>query len=271
VGEVFATYHPAFFYRAHWLKPVGKMDWHRVGRWVRGQWPEARPRIDQGPAVWPRSLAYDTEYWPTTGQLIRASTAWREPDDMPRVRVVEAQDLRHLGPAPRHVIQHNAEADWGYLESVFGGTWDAQDLATWDDTMYAHAVLYGTWRHTLDFLGSLYARTNRWKHLEQTEPIVYSGLDALGTWDVWGALARELASDSQSAEVYHGELKPLLYHLLRRASVRVHTDRVARAVGEYQVRQAEAVVKGEAAAGWPLKVSSADQVARWIGVKGEKV
>lgn len=268
VGEVFATYHPAFFYRAHWLKPVGKMDWHRVGRWVRGQWPDARPRIEQGPAVWPESVAYDTEYWPTTGQLIRASVAWRDAADVPRVHVVEAQDLRVLGPAPRHVIQHNAEADWGYLEAVFGGRWDARQLDGWDDTMYAHAVLYGTWRHTLDFLGSLYARTNRWKQLEQTEPLVYSGLDALGTWDVWRALARELASDSQSSAVYHGELKPLLYHLLRRVSVRVQTDRVAQAVGEYQMKQREAVVRGEAAAGWPLKVSSADQVARWIGVKG---
>lgn len=265
--EVFATYHPAFFYRAHWLKPVGKMDWHRIGRWLQGKWPEPMPPIVHDmPRAWPRSLAYDTEYNPRTGQLIRASVAWREADDVPRVYVVEAQDLRPAGPAPRHVVQHNAEADWPYLASVFGdeppGGWG------WDDTMYAHSALYGTWRHTLDFLGSLYARTNRWKQLEQTEPIVYSGLDALATWDCWQSLERELARDPESQAVYRDELKPLLRHLLRRPSIQVATDRVAKAVRHSAGLQAEAQVRGQVAAGWPLNVSSADQVARWIGVKG---
>lgn len=133
--------------------------------------------------------------------------------------------------------------------------------------MMMHSVLYGTWRHTLDFLGSLYARTNRWKHLEQTDPIVYAGLDALGTWDAWQALQRELARDPDSDGVYQTELKPLLKHLMRRPAIRVATDRVAAAVEFYGAKQKEALARGHAAAGWPLSVTSADQVSRWLGIK----
>lgn len=262
--KVFCTWHPAYFFRAHWLRAVGKMDWQRLGRLLAGRWPDPTPDIVRDtPREWPGELAFDTEYWPNDGRLIRYSTAWRGSDDAPRVHVVEASDIRLAGGAPpRHVVQHNAEADWPYLASVFSVEPDG-----WDDTMMMHSVLYGTWRHTLDFLGSLYARTNRWKHLEQSEPIVYSGLDALGTWDVWRALQRELARDHDSNTVYEQELKPLLRHLMRRPHIRVATDRVARAVTALGEQQREAVARAQVAAGWPINPSSADQLSRWLGLK----
>jgi len=133
--------------------------------------------------------------------------------------------------------------------------------------MYAHSVLYGTWRHTLDFLGSLYARTNRWKHLQLTDPLVYSGMDALATWDAWAALRRELAGDPASTAIYEYELKPLLPHLLRRPAIRLDTAGVEAQVGALEDRQREVAERGQVAAGWPLNVSSAAQVAKWVGVK----
>jgi hypothetical protein len=266
-AEVFATHPPDFFHAAHWLKPVGKMDWHRIGQWLRGKWPEPFPTIerDMPSAGWPQEVAFDTEYYPNNGQLIRASIAYRGsgPYDMPQVFVVEATDFRMVRPGPHTAIQHNAEADWPYLNAVFGTI-----PVGWEDTMYAHSALYGTWRHTLDFLGSLYARTNRWKQLEQSDEILYSGLDALGTWDVWQALSRELARDPESDRVYREEMKPLLKHLMRRVSIRVATDRVSTAVRHFEKLQQEAIYKAEAAAGWPINPASADQLARWIGVKG---
>jgi hypothetical protein len=157
---------------------------------------------------------------------------------------------------------HNAEADWPHIQAVFGGP-----CPDWDDTMMGHSVLYGTWRHALDFLGSLYARTNRWKHLQLVDPLVYSGMDALGTWDIWTALARELSQDPLSRAIYQDELKPLLPHLLRRPAIRLDAGRVEAAVAGLSARQQEAAERGQAAAGWPLNVSSANMVAKWIGVK----
>lgn len=270
VGEagVFATYHPAYFYRAHWLKAVGRFDWHRIGRWLAGKWPEPFPQIErEAPSEWPHQIAFDTEYFPHTGALIRYSAAFRDAGGVPSVFVVEAQDIRLSRQEPHCIVQHNAEADWPYLASCFGRPYDPGDGGCWEDTMYAHSVLHGTWRHTLDFLGSLYARTNRWKHLEQSEPIVYAGMDALATWDCWEALERELARDPQSTEVYRGEMKPLLRHVMQRVSIRVATDRVTKAVEQLGGEQREIALRAQAAAGWPIKVTSADQVARWLGIK----
>lgn len=239
------------------------MDWHRIGRWLKGKWPEVTPTIVQEPPTWwPDETAFDTEYYPNSGQLIRYSVASRDMVGEPSVHVVEQADIRLAPNVPLTVIQHNAEADWPYLTAVFG----REDMG-WEDTMYAHSALYGTWRHTLDFLGSLYARTNRWKQLEQVDPITYSGLDALGTWDVWRALERELARDPESASVYREEMKPLLKHLMRRPSIRVATDRVSAAVRHFEGLQQEAIAKAQAAAGWPINPASADQLGRWIGVK----
>ncbi len=262
---IFATYHPAFFYRAHWLKPVGKMDWARLGKLTHETWPEPPPTIlRQAPAQWPVEVAWDTEYNPATGELHRYSVAWRDQDDVPHIHVVEAADLRRVGgPPPRRLIAHNLEADRPYLESVFG-----TNTMDWDDTMFMHSVLHGTLRHTLDFLGSVYARTNRWKHLEQSDEIMYSGLDALGTWDAWVAMDRELARDPQSREVYEEELKPLLPHILRRPAIHLDAVKVAEGVEALSRQQADSLAQAHAAAGWPLNIASPHQVARWLAIKG---
>ena len=262
---IFATYHPAFYYRAHWLKPVGKMDWSRLGKLMRETWPEPVPEIQRvTPTAWPEQLAFDTEYNPVTKELIRYSVAWRDEGGTPHVHVVEARDITLVpGPPPRRVVQHNAEADFPYLQSVFG-----TDTMDWDDTMMQHAAAHGTLRHTLDFLGSVYARTNRWKHLEQSDEVLYSGLDALGTWDAWQALRTELARDPDSTRVYEEEMKPLLPHLLVRPPIHLNTSKVVQSVQAFEQAQRECLARGQAAAGWPLNVASADQIARWVGVKG---
>jgi uracil-DNA glycosylase len=268
-SRVFATYHPAFYYRAHWLKPVGKADFSKLGRYLRGVWPEPFPEMRQGMAPivpqWP--LAFDTEYNPWTRELHRYSLAWRS-QDRPVVWVTEAGDQvgdhgydRATTGGPQLIMQ-NAEADWPYTKSIFGAepTW-------WQDTMYAHAVLYGTLRHSLDFMGSLYARHNRWKHLQQSDPLTYSGMDALATFDIWQQLQRELARDSASRELYEHELKPLLPHVMARPSIRLDAMHIAQAAQELKREQEELVKRGQAVAGWPLSISSPDQVARWLRLK----
>lgn len=267
--KVFATYHPAFYWRAHWLKPVGKMDWAKLGRVLRGTWPEPFPQMHQWiPQTLPPAIAFDTEYNPWTKELHRYSLAWRDywaNEGEPAVYVVEASDMvMSPGPMPQTIIMQNAEADWPYITSVFGALPE-----TWDDTMYAHAVLYGTLRHSLDFMGSLYARHNRWKHLQQSDPLVYSGMDALATWDVWHQLQRELLRDHLSLALYEQELKPLLPHVMSRPHINLNAMHIAAAAQELEREQLQIEQRGEAVAGWPLSVSSADQVARWLRLKAD--
>lgn len=264
--RTFATYHPAFFWRAHWLRPVGRMDFAKLGRILRGTWPEPFPHIAQSvPQDCASSVGYDTEYNMWTRTLTRYSLGWRLADDTPRIHVVEATDmLTYPRPVPRNLVMQNAEADWPYITSIFG-----QLPETWDDDMFAHAVLYGTLRHSLDFMGSLYARHNRWKHLQQSDPLTYSGMDALATYDIWQQLSRELSRDPASQLLYEHELKPLLPHVMARPSVRLNAMHIAQADSELRAEQRAVAQRGAAVAGWPLSVSSADQVSRWLRLKSD--
>jgi len=262
VPMVFTTYHPSYFYRAHWLKAVGKMDWARLGRYLRGEWPEPFPKIsDEAPTLLHHTLAYDTEYNPHSRELHRYSLAWRYLDQ-PAVHVVEARDIRRELGRPKHLVMQNAEADWPYIPHIF-----VRYPEKWDDTMLAHSALYGTLRHSLDFIGSLYARTNRWKHLQLSDPEAYAGGDALGTYDAWTVLARELDRDGDSRTVYEHELKVQLPILLNRATVNLDAMHIAAAAAELKREQDEVKARGAAVAGWPLSISSPDQVARWLRLK----
>lgn len=258
---VFATYHPAFYWRAHWLKPVGRSDWARLGKLLKGTWPEPFPTMyDYSPAITPQSFAFDTEYNPWTRELHRFSVAWRSPQDEPSIYVVEARDVERVQPMPPwHVIAQNIEADWPFIAPIFG-----REPDDWDDTMLMHGVLHGTLRHNLDFMGSCYARHNRWKTLQETNPQVYAGMDALATWDIHHALERELARDAQSAALYQLELKPLVPILLARPSVNLNAMHIVQAVQLLSAEQDELGRKAQALAGWPINIGSADMVARWI-------
>lgn len=262
VLRVFATYHPAFYWRAHWLKPVGKADFSKLGRILRGTWPEECPEMDfDAPSQWPTTVAFDTEYNRWTKELHRYSVAWRTTDDTPHVYVCDPS-MTSVWPVENHIIMQNAEADWPYITSIFGAL-----PKTWDDTMYAHSVLYGTLRHSLDFMGSLYARHNRWKHLQQSDPLTYSGMDALATYDIWQQLSRELLRDPASRALYEDELKPLLPHVMSRPSIKLDAMHIAHAASELKREQEAVALRAQCAAGWPLNVSSADQVSRWLRLK----
>ena len=239
------------------------MDWAKLGKLLRGEWPEKHPRIRESVPQWmPRwPMAFDTEYNPHTRELHRYSLAWRTQDE-PYVYVTEARDIVDTLGRPEHLVMQNAEADWSFIPHIFGAFPEK-----WDDTMLAHSALYGTLRHSLDFIGSLYARTNRWKHLQLSDPEAYAGGDALGTYDAWAVLARELDRDGLSRQVYEHELKPQLPILLARPAVNLDAMHIAEAAAELQREQAAIARRGEAVAGWPLNVLSSDHVARWLRLK----
>jgi DNA polymerase I-like protein with 3'-5' exonuclease and polymerase domains len=135
-----------------------------------------------------------------------------------------------------------------------------------EDTMLAHSVLWSDLPHTLDFLGSMHAKTNAWKHLFHANQVEYSGGDALGTWDVWTALSKEFEHDPASWEVYRDEVSPLTPIIMRATTegLRLDRDRVRVATEALERRLAAIEAQAQAAVGWPINLGSPQQVEHWL-------
>lgn len=265
---VLVTYHLAYLYRAPWERVAAMQDWKKVGQVLAGTWPEPFPMVQRTPpAVWPDVVAFDTEFVPPTGKLIRYSLAYREGGKKPYVWVVEARGEEYramrspIGKAT--VIFHNAPADLAYLNEVL----PEPVPVCIEDTMFQHGVLWSDQAHDLNYVGSLYARTNRWKHLEWVNPVQYSAGDALGTWDSWAAQAGELRRDPLTETCYRLLLR-LIPMLLRHKALGVRTNqaRITTVVNELEALKLNARRKAQAAVGWGLNVGSPAQVAHQLYV-----
>ena len=261
--KVISTIHLAAIFRDPTLQHPTKHDWSRVAKFMAGTWPESMPAIQfDPPAKLPALFAMDTEFVPATRQLIRYSLAWRRPDGEPVVHVVDGSDPAQLPVSSRpRVIFHHTGADQDYADQLMP---DGYDI---DDTMHAHAVLWSDLDHDLGFLGSLYGRLNRWKHLEYISPLIYSGADALVTYDAWcDGLRPQLVRDTQSDWVYRNLQLPLIpiIRKARRFGLRVNKAHAVQALAELEAKCGDAEAQAQAAVGWPMNLGSGPQVVKQL-------
>ncbi len=177
--------------------------------------------------------------------------------------MVEAANVRELTlPDEAVVVMHNLEADIAHLQRFLKG---ARIRA--EDTMLMHSVLWSDLPHTLEFLGSIFARINRWKHLFRSNPRAYSGGDAIGTWDAYMGLVQQMQEDTQSAWLYRHAVFPLSPIIMEAESVGLllHQSRIQTALDWHLTLQAETELEAQAYVGYPLNLAStADQVPRWL-------
>jgi len=268
---VLATLHlAALFHDPHMQIPT-KRDWQKVQRILAGKWPEPMPPIQVlPPASWPASAAFDTEFNRYTKELTRYSLAWRY--DHPHVYVVEAADAHRIEslvvPRPTVILQ-NAWADIPYLDKLLPGGYELED------TMLADACLWSDLPNDLDFLGSQSARTNRWKHLVESNELVYSGADALATWDVWQEQAKQFARDPVlEKEIYRGRMLPLIPIIARAHTegMRVDCEAAKKALEQLEALLGDHTVRAQASVGWPLNLGSTPQVQKQLyEIEGLKV
>ena len=261
---VLAMYHTAFLFRAPWERTAAARDWIKVGEYLAGTGPESFPEIDrQAPTRWPSTSSFDTEFGRDTKYLVRYSLATRDRlTQAPHLWVVEAASAsRTRGlvaiPLSPRVIMHNAPVDLPYLHYILPGI-----RATVEDSLALHSILWSDLRHNLGYLGSLYARTNRWKHLSNSNPVMYSGGDALGTWDSWMGLMREAGRDRESLALYRQFMRvlPVILRSEPRGS-RVHQDRVQQVLKLLSQAQGTVTQQAQAWCGWPINLGSPQQVA----------
>lgn len=260
--QVLSTFHLAYLYRAPWYTPVSQRDWSKVQSVLTGTWPEPFPEvIPTTPNPWPSKYAFDTEFFGNT--LTRYSLAYRGRFGAPRLYVVEAEAHSpvYLPENATHTaIFHNVEADLDYLASLLSPN---KVTLRMEDTMYLHAVLHADLDHDLDFVGSLYSRHNRTKHLLRSNPRVYAGGDALMTWDAWVSLQGELERDPLVKRVYYEYQLPLapIIHRARSFGLRVVPDRVEQALVSMEGSQTDAQAAAQAHVGFPINLRSAPQVS----------
>jgi len=271
---VLAVNHLSMLFRSPSGVILAKSDWAKIPRILAGKWPQKPPEIlRQAPNSWPAEFAFDTEFVPETGYMIRYSMA-NKPFGTNKilVRVVE-RDNTTFGPysieppvvfnRPRLITQ-NALADISFFQDISGLAREGFDL---EDIMHIHAVLWAGLPHDLNTFGSLYSSINRWKHLEYINPIVYSGMDAHGTLEAFWRMREELLRDPKSHQVYHSIQLKLVDVISRSASFRgmkVNQAKAIQYMNHYKAIVDDLYLKAQAVTGWPINVSSNDMTKQQL-------
>lgn len=260
---VLATYHLAYLFRDPTASLITKWDWRKIPRILSGKWPRPLPAIQDGPPdVWPRRSAFDTEYVPDSGKFLCYSLAYpsAKGDGSLVLRVSEVLESGAIeGTVRPLVVMQNATADLPFLEKMLKNF-------TYEDIMHAHAVLWSDFPHDLGFLGSLYSSLNRWKHLVDVNPKIYSAGDAYATWEIYEALDKEFERDTSSRQVYQN-IQIHLIPIIRAAEargVKVNPVTSQAACEKRQVILNDLALRAQAVVGWPLNLRSNDHVKKQI-------
>ena len=283
---VLGTVHIAHLNKEPWLTVPAMHDWQRAGEFLAGTWPKPFPEIIEvgrcEPWRWLKFFEYchvaktpvviDTEFHDSGliwliglyneqyNQVIQLH--WIDPSIDSQSKAIFVESLRELiGECP--VIMQNALADVRAMRKTWKFSWE--DFYHIDDTMQAHAVLYVEFDHDLGFLDSCYGKHHRVKHLFKTDPTLYNAGDCWTPGYAMAAMRKELDKDPQSAAVYADrlELLPIIDESMTRG-IRINKEAVKDGITKYEARRAAAEAVGQAYCGYPINLSSNDQIAHWL-------
>lgn len=155
-------------------------DFVKLGRLIKGKWPKPLPTTWNviAPAQWPMWSSFDTEYFQETNELIR----WSLCDTNYNLYCIEAQDVKSNIPVlPGSVVlAQNILADIDHLKGIIDFS-----QVRFHDLMLADSVLNTGQPHSLNFIASISGAFNRYKHLAEYEPELYSTLDAYEPMYIW--------------------------------------------------------------------------------------
>lgn len=290
---VLATLHLAAVSRNPALKVPTKMDWDRGRRFLMGKWPLPVPAIHReiDELMFVPESSWDTEFIPDAHILLRFSVATgervyvienypglRESLHRALIRRAQADPRGNLKGLTLELVQsrwkevkagadlrlffQNAVADLPYLADIF----PEKTIIRIEDEMLAHSVLFGGEQHSLDYLSSLVSSYNRHKHLDQSNPVLYSGMDAVTQYEVWRWMEQRLKRDPQSEKEYRESVLPLVPIILEAETVGIPINPVEVAKGmEYlNFEMQDSTDIAQAAVGYKINLGSNDQVARQL-------
>lgn len=260
---VLIVHHPAYLFKFPMAKLPAKHDWSKIPAILKGRWPDAPPEINtvSHASMWTTGSAYDTEYDRHTKALHRYQLCTPE-----RMVYVIEKDTHDASLVPTHelaLVGQNLAGSWDLRH---GRTLGVQ-FGRLDDLMYKHAVLWPGYPHNLNYLGSLYGRTNRWKHLAHTNPILYAGTDVYETHMIDHKVDKMLDADPPSRHVYETKMRPLI-ELIDASSatrgLRVDVDEAKRLAVDLERELGTLDLEARAEVGWPINLGSNQQVAHQL-------
>lgn len=209
-------------------------DFHKIGLLLAGKWPKELPTWSTAPpTTWPKYAAFDTEYIPQTNELIR----WSLCDTDNNLYCVEPNDSRSSNIPIRQgsvVLIQNALADIGHLSGIVD-----LSMVSVEDMMLAHSVLWTSEPHSLNYINSMYGAFNRYKHLSNDQPELYSALDAYEPMYAWRHhFIPEFKQDPLGWVIYKKYRLPLIniINKAQQTGAKVNTDRLSEVVRIYQDR-----------------------------------
>ena len=200
-------------------------DFYKLKLLLAGQWPLSLPQwYSTAPQQWPVYSSFDTEYSPNDGRLYR----WSMCDSYSNLYCVEADTATNgYIPLPDNatVLIQNALADIGYLSRIV-----QFDKVKIEDLMLAHSVLWPGEPHSLNYINSIYGTLNRYKHLSQGDPQMYSAMDAWEPMQMWRSyFIPEFKRDRESWTVYKRYRLPLIsiINKAQQSGVRLDSSRLS--------------------------------------------
>jgi DNA polymerase I-like protein with 3'-5' exonuclease and polymerase domains len=276
------------FFKAPAKRITARLDWKRIGRYLRGEWPKEIPRrciaagnIGAVNAAFDRAeqatfVVIDTEYNPVTKFLNMIGIGWRNADgiiDGVQIEWVGNEEvtsairsafIRRLAVLVKlvKVVFQNAKADLPVIAQNLHVHWSKYKAI--DDTMHMHSVLWSEMRHGLGFLASIYGHYPKLKHLAGEDELLYNWGDVIETLVVYEALMREFKADPLTYQVYTSQSLPLIPLTLEREvkGIQIDQTRLTELIDTYHSRANEFQAMSSVYAGYPLNIMS-------TGAKGQ--
>ena len=288
---IFIVGHLADIFRDPKQRWIAEQDWRKAGELRSGTYPRAVPeRITiHNLEQWAHAYEWiqqaikskaiiicDTEFYPDTKFLTVVGLGYRHSngsvvglqfdlrDCEPELKPQLAWALQHLTRTNEFVF-HNAIADILVMEANLGIKYN--DYLKVQDTMLAHAVMWGELPHTLDFCSSIYSQYPRLKNLSGEDLLYYNWGDIIATLATYEALSEDLKYDAGAREVYKGQLLKLVPILAgsKTRGIRINPARVLEAqpllhAGMASAERLSRVGTGRIA----FNLGSDDQLKDWL-------
>jgi DNA polymerase I-like protein with 3'-5' exonuclease and polymerase domains len=137
--------------------------------------------------------------------------------------------------------------------------------------MLAHAVLWCELPHTLEFCASVYGEYGKFKHLRDSDQLLYNYGDVVDTFSVWQGMVRGFAADPLAEKVYREQSLALVPILLEagKQGVRVNSQRVVEVFQEYSQVIRKVRDYAELAVGYPINLNSGQQLKHYLYTERE--
>lgn len=281
------TYPPSHLTTNPKLRHALVLDWMKVPRILRGEYPKPLP-----PRKWFTNDA-DDQAW-VTGACTAAF--WVVDTEYTMGKPGTPSSLTLIGgyyPGAPYILQYwagtsvdmdlaffvaywkiihgtptsfwNAVADIPVIQGYFGLNYTHYKRI--EDPMLMHALLYSEWRHGLEFVSSTHGQHVKVKHKMAEALAEYHAGDVAETLVCHQALAKELANDPGSTQVYEEQalrLIPIVLNSSHTRGIRVDRHAVCVSIMDYQRLVNEAFALARVACGYAINLRSETQVKEYL-------